>query len=313
MSRIHAVWQLYLFLGILIGIGMSGAWIPITSTMVRWFFRRRGFMSGFVLTGTSVAALVTPTFADWLIAAYGWRNAFSIMGIGTLLIVVLTAQFFKRDPSQIGLMPYGATTEGEKLSDLIIKGLSLRQAFLTKQFWLTIFMLFSFGYCMFTVIVHIVPYATDLNISTSNAAKILGSMGGVAIIGRLLLGTLADRIGSQRIFIIGFILMPMGLFLLVPAKEAWVLYLFTVTFGMAQGGMGAAESPLVAEIFGLRSHGLIYGVLGLGFTIGGAIGPWLAGYIFDVMGSYKMAFAICAAFGLMGLVLTILIKPIRDD
>jgi MFS family permease len=312
MSRVEAIWQLYLFSGIVIGIGMSGAWIPITSTIARWFFKRRGLMSGFVLTGTGLAALVTPPFADWLIAAYGWRNAFSIMGIGALVIVVLTAQVFKRDPSQMGLVPHGVTMEGDSVSDLIIKGFTLKEAFSTSQFWIVILMLFSFGYCMFTVVVHLVPYATDLNISASNAAKILGSMGGTAIIGRLLLGMLSDRIGSRGIFIIGFIWMPISFLWLVSAKEAWGLYLFTVTFGIAQGGMGAAESPLVAEIFGLKSHGFIYGVVGFGFTIGAAIGPWLAGYLFDVMVSYKMAFAMCAAFGLTGLICTVFIKPIRD-
>jgi MFS family permease len=137
-------------------------------------------------------------------------------------------------------------------------------------------------------------------------------MGGTAIIGRLLLGMLSDRIGSRGIFIIGFIWMPISFLWLVSAKEAWGLYLFTVTFGIEQGGMGAAESPLVAEIFGLKSHGFIYGVVGFGFTIGAAIGPWLAGYLFDVMVSYKMAFAMCAAFGLTGLICTVFIKPIRD-
>jgi MFS family permease len=313
MSRVHAIWQLYLFIGIFMGIGMSGAWVPLTSTIARWFFKRRGLMSGFVLTGTGLAALATPPFAHWLIAAYGWRHAFSIMGIGTLIIVVLTAQFFKRDPYQMGLVPHGVTTDGDSVSDLIIKGLTLREAFSTSQFWIVILMLFSFGYCMFTVVVHLVPYATDLNISPSSAAKILGSMGGTAIVGRLLLGMLSDRIGSRSIFILGFIWMPISFLWLASAKDAWALYLFTVTFGIMQGGMGAAESPLVAEIFGLKSHGFIYGFVGFGFTIGAALGPWLAGYMFDVMESYKMAFAICAAFGLMGFICTIFIKTLRED
>ena len=313
MSQVQAVWQLYLFSGIIVGIGMSGGWVPVTSTIAKWFFKNRGFMSGFVLTGTGLAALVVPPFANWLISAYGWRNAFSSMGIGSLIIVVLTAQFFRRDPSQMGLVPYGVKMEGEKVSDLNGKGFTLREAFLTSQFWITTLMMFFFGYCMFTVVVHLVPYATDLNISASSAAKILGSMGATGIIGRLLLGTLSDRIGSRRIFIIGFVWMPIGFLWLASAKEAWSLYLFTAIFGITQGGMGASESPLVAEIFGMRSHGLIYGFMGFGLTLGAAIGPWLAGYLFDVMESYKMAFAICAAFGLIGFVFTILIKPIWDD
>ena len=313
MSRIHAIWQLYLFLGIIVGIGMSGAWVPVTSTIARWFFRRRGFMSGFVLTGTGVAALLTPPLADRLIAAYGWRNAFNIMGIGALVIVVLTAQLMKRDPSRMGLLPESAKIERVEESIPNDIGLTFREAISTKQFWLANIMLFSFGFCMFTVVVHIVPHATDLNISASTAAKILGLIGGAVIIGRLFLGMLADRIGSRWIFIIGFILLPIGFFWLIPAREAWMMFLFAGTFGLAQGGMGTAESPLVAEIFGLRSHGLIYGAMGIGFMSGAATGPWLAGYIFDIMGSYRMDFVICSSIGLLGLFFTGLLKPIKED
>jgi len=313
MSRIDAIWQLYLYLGIIVGIGLSGAWVPVTSTIARWFLKRRGIMSGFVLTGTGMAALLTPPFADWLIASLGWRNAFSIMGIGSLVIIVLTAQLFKRDPYQMGLLPDGAKIAGEKVSNLQDTGLSFREAISTNQFWIAILMLFSFGFCMFTVVVHIVPHATDLGISASNAARILGSMGGVVIIGRLLLGMLADRVGSRRIFVIGFILIPLAFFWLIPAREAWMIFLFAATFGFAQGGMGTAEAPLVAEIFGLRSHGLIYGVMGLGFMIGAAAGPWFAGFIYDMIESYKMAFTVCAAISLMGLFFIILLKPIRED
>ena len=313
MSQVQAIWQLYLFSGVIIGIGMSGAWVPMTSTIARWFFKRRGLMSGFVLTGTGLAALVIPPFADWLIAEYGWRNAFSIMGIGSLIIVVLTAQVFKRDPSQIGLVPHGVTVEEGSVPSVIVKGFTAREALLTGQFWIMVLMLFSFGFCMFTVVVHMVPYATDLNISASTAAKILGSMGGTAIVGRLLLGMLSDRIGSRGIYIIGLIWMPISFLWLATARDAWALYFFTMTFGIIQGGMGAAESPLVAEIFGLKSHGFIYGFVGFGFTIGAAIGPWLAGFLFDVMKTYQIAFAICAALGLIGLVCAIFIKPVKFD
>ena len=127
------------------------------------------------------------------------------------------------------------------------------------------------------------------------------------------LGALADRIGSRQIFIIGFILMPVTFLWLIPSREVWMLYLFAVVFGFAQGGMGASESLLVADIFGLRSHGLIYGVTACGFTFGSAVGPWATGYLFDIFGSYRPALAACAAIGVIGLLLTLMIRPIRDS
>ena len=110
-----------------------------------------------------------------------------------------------------------------------------------------------------------------------------------------MLGGLADKIGNRWVFVIGFILMVAALSWLVPASQLWMLYLFAVVFAIAHGGMGAAESPLVAGLFGLRSHGLIYGVIHIGFTFGAAVGPLVTGYIFDITGSYQIAFLICVA------------------
>ena len=77
--------------------------------------------------------------------------------------------------------------------------------------------------------------------------------------------------------------------------------------------MGASESPLIAELFGLRSHGLIFGVAALGFTIGASVGPLLTGYVFDVTGSYQAAFLACAAIGIVGTVLAIVLRSIKSE
>jgi MFS family permease len=90
----------------------------------------------------------------------------------------------------------------------------------------------------------------------------------------------------------------------------WMLYLFAIVFGLTQG-TGASESPLVARLFGLKSHGLILGIAEVGFTSGAAIGPWLSGYLFDVTGSYQVAFLVCGGISIAALVLTILLKPIK--
>ena len=313
MSQISGIWQLYLFFGIIMGTGMSGAWVPLTGTVARWFIQRRGVMTGLVLTGAGLASLVAPPLANWLIFNYEWRSAFNKMGITIFIVSILAAQFLRKEPSQMGQVPYGAN-RGENPGSESQSGdedFYLGEALLTRQFWLVFAMLFCFGFCMFTIMVHLVPHATDINISAASAAGVLAAIGGGATLGRLLLGMLADKIGSKRIFMMGFILMTAGFVWLVPALEVWMFYLFAVAFGFAQGGMGTSESILVADIFGLRSHGLIYGVTACGFTSGAAVGPWLAGYIFDIAASYQPAFIASAVFGVVGLILTALIKPIK--
>jgi MFS family permease len=181
----------------------------------------------------------------------------------------------------------------------------------TRQFWLVFFMLVCFGYCMISIMVHIVPHAIDLGIPAVLAANILAIRGGMGILGSYWLGALGDRIGNRKLFMIGFGLITANLLWLIPAGEVWMLYVFGVFFGLAVGGMGASESPLVASLFGLRSHGLIYGVMGLGFTLGASTGPIITGYIFDITGSYTVAFWLCTAFAVAGLVTGGVLKPTR--
>jgi len=294
------------------GVGMSGAWIPLTSTVARWFLKRRSLMSGFVLSGTGLAALTAPPLATLLISTYEWRFSFIMMGIAVLVIISVAAQFLRRHPSQMGQVPFGSDLDERNGSQADAEGFSLREAIFTRQFWLATSMLFCFGFCMFTIMVHMVPHATDLGIPADTAANVLAATGGFAIVGRLFLGNIADRIGSRWIFIIGFIVIPSAFLWLIPAEDVWMLTVFVLAFGFVQGGMGACESPLVADIFGLKSHGLIYGVAGSGFTLGGAVGPWLAGFLYDATNNYKAAFAVCVVAGMMGLIFTILIRQIKQ-
>jgi len=313
MSQIGAVWQVYLFYGVIVGIGMGGAWVPLLSTVARWFTKRRSMMTGIVLAGTGIGGLIAPPVANQLIVTYDWRISYIIMGSIVLVVVVLAAQLLRRDPAQMGQVPYGGKQGGEQGLEGGTWGFSLREAVYTRQFWLVFVMDLCLGFCMFAIIVHIVPHATELGISAGSAANILATIGGMMIVGRVVLGSAADRIGNRQIFIIGFILVSAALFWLVPAMEMWRLYLFAVVFGFAVGGMGPSESPLIAGLFGLSSHGLILGVIALGFTIGASSGPLLTGYIFDVTGSYQAAFLVSAAIGIIGLILAALLTPITGE
>jgi MFS family permease len=96
---------------------------------------------------------------------------------------------------------------------------------------------------------------------------------------------------------------------LMPAKVVWLVFVVAGLFGFANGTCVASQSPLVALLFGLSSHGVILGFLSFGFTSGGAFGPWLSGIVFDIAGSYRLAFLMCTAVSLAGLVLTLFLEP----
>jgi len=310
MSQISAIWQLYLFYG-LIGIGMAGSWVPLMSTVARWFIKRRSMMSGIVLSGIGTGMLVAPPMANWLISIYDWRVSYIILGGTASAIVVLVAQLLRYDPAQIGQVPYGENTGVEQELSLAADSVTLRAAVNTRQFWLLFFMNFCSGFYIFATTVHIVPHAIELGISPATAASILAAIGGLSIAGRITLGSAADRIGNRNAFIIGFLLVSAAFFWLVPAKEGWQIYLFAIFYGFAYGGCEAQWSPMAATLFGLSSLGLILGTVAIGFSVGSALGPVVTGYIFDISGSYQIAFLVCAVASVIGLTLTTFLTPIK--
>ena len=312
MSQLNAAWQLYLFFGVIVGIGMGGSFIPLMSTIARWFVEKRGTMTGIVTAGIGIGALIGPPVTNRLITAYGWRMSYMILGVAVLVLVVLPAQFIKRDPAKIGQMTHSENKgEHNKLLKQDIKAFSLREAVVTKQFWIVFGMFFVTGYCIFAIMVHIAPHAIELGVSSTGAARILATIGGLSIIGKVLIGRVSDSIGSRQTYLMGLILLSIAIFWLVPTKMMWSLYAFAGIFGIAYGGCVASQSPLVASLFGLVSHGMILGGIGIGFTWGGAMGPFLTGYLFDVNGTYQLAFLICAGVSTGGVILTAVLRPMK--
>jgi len=311
MSQVSNVWQLYLFWGVIIGIGMSGVWVPLLSTVAKWFDKRRTLMTGIVIAGLGIGGLIGPPIISRLIASYGWLLSFIIVGSAVLLFVVIAAQFLKRDPTQMRQLPKGESGGEHQTAKSVTNSFSLKEAVKTKQFWIVAGMFFCYGFGTYAIVVHIVQYAIDLKISPVSAANLLVTRGAMSILGNYILSTFADRIGNRQIFIIGFFMVTAAFLSLSLAEEEWMLYLLTAIVGFASGGMGASESPLTAWLFGINSHGLIYGVIHVGFTIGAAAGPFLMGYIFDLTGGYQMAFFTCAALGIIGLILTIILRPTK--
>jgi len=271
----------------------------------------RGLMTGIVVSGVGAGTMIMPPIASWLIATYDWRISYTIVGIIASILIVLAAQFLRRDPSQVGQVPYGEEEVKAKSLDTKARGFSLREALRTSQFWLLCAMWSSFSFFLQVIMVHIVPHATDLGISAISAANILAFIGGASIAGKIITGSAGDRIGNKTAITIGFVLLSVILFWLQLAEMVWMLYLFAVVFGFAYGSVLSPQSPLIAELFGLRSHGAILGVIFFSATIGGAIGPILAGHIFDITSSYQLAFLICGAVAIMAIILTSLLRPTR--
>ena len=315
MSTVGAIWQLYIYFGVIVGIGVSGPWVAVISTLSHWFVTRRSTMMGIVMAGSAVGTLIIAPGANWVIESYSWRTAFIVLGIVSMIVIFGAALFLEKDPAKKGLLPYGVQGTSKSASRSLPKvdGLTPREAIRTKAFWLVTFAFVSFGFSMLVITIHIAPNVIDKGFTPANAALVLAITGGSGIAGRLIAGIVADKIGSKPNFIIGLGLMALSIFWLIFAGEFWMFVIFAVVFGFAQGEMAVSEAPLIASLFGLRSHGSILGLSDFGFTVGASIGPLLAGYIFDFSQSYRWAFFIAALVGILGLILATQVKSLRKN
>ena len=312
MYWLGAAWQLYLFFGVVVGIGLSSVDVLPMTTTSRWFVRKRGIMTGIVKVGTGAGQLAMPLIASMLIMSYGWRTSFLIIGAAVLIILVSVAQLLKRDPSQIGLMPDGDVKKPTDKTDGDSGGFSLREALRTRQLWTICGVSVVIIFCLMSIMVHIVPHAQDSRISATSAASVLAMIGGISMAGRFFTGITIDRIGSKKAMICCFGLLIVALVWLQTAQELWMLYLFAILYGVAHGAFFTAISPIVAEFFGIRSHGVLFGIVAFSGTIGGALGPVVTGYIFDVTAGYSLAFWLCTLMSAFGLAMIISLKPIKD-
>jgi len=310
MSQVSAIWQLYLFYGVIMAIGMSGLFVPTLSTIPRWFVKRRGMMTGIVASGVGVGTVVMPPLASQLISIYDWSNSYIAVGIIALVLIIPAAQFLRRDPGQIGQLPYGKNEVKEEGLNLEARGFSPQEAIHTRQFWMLGGLYFCHGFLLQATMVHIVPHAIELGISAIIAANILAIIGGLNVVGRIGMGSASDRIGNKLSLIIAFMVMSVALLWLQVAQELWMLYLFAAIFGFGYGGQTALMAPIAAELFGLRAHSTILGIVVFVVTIGGAAGPIIAGHIFDITNSYYLAFSICATLSIIGFILTSFLRPI---
>jgi len=269
-------------------------------------------MTGIVLSGASLGLIIMPPLASWLIITYGWRTSYTIIGLIAMIVIILATQFIKRAPAQVGQLPDGENRVKAESLDLLARSLSLREAIHTRQLWLLCAVFGCLWFSVMAIWVHIVIHAIDLGIPAISAASILAIMGVAGIAGRVLIGSLTDRIGHKSALLIGFTLVSASLLWLLVAKELWALYLFAVIFSFGTAGLVVLETPLIARLFGLGSLGVIMGsveFVSVTLSIPSSI---VTGYIFDIRDSYQLAFLICVGVSVIGLMLSLLLRPITN-
>jgi len=309
MAKADNLWEIYLYYGIIIGMGVSGTDVVLLSTVARWFIRLRGAMSGILKVGTGLGMVIAPIFITILLALYPWRTCFAILGAIIAVSYVVLAQFLVRDPALKGQSADNAGPIGSACGRLAEEGLTYREAILTRQFWSLCLICVLTVACTYTMLMHLVPHLIDTGMTPAKAATVLSTLGAVSIVGRLVMGAAADRIGAKMALAFTFAMMFTGLIVLNKAGSALMYYLFAVIHGFAHGAFFALMSPAVAAFFGTRSHGILLGSVIFSGTIGGAAGPILGGHLFDVTGTYSVLFMVLAGASLGAFTLALSLSP----
>jgi len=302
------LWHFYFLFGVLAPIGSAFCASPIlNASVINWFGKSRGMAVGIGQMGGGLS-FVYGLMIEAVISHWGWQASFPVMG-GMILVVLvpLYLLFYYHRPEDKGLKPYGAeelsANVGIKEALKPVRDWTLRAAFRTYQLWLLVLAeVFFWGIGNYMILAHQIKFAEDAGYTPLMSTSIFALYGFVSIIGQLC-SSVSDKIGREKTLTMATVLAIGGLVALMSVKDTsqtWLLYVYAVSSGFATGVFSPVLIVGLADIFRGRNIGTISAMLMTGMGFGGAIGPWLGGYIYDVSGSYYAAFIIAMAAFIFG-------------
>lgn len=297
-STIKDIWLLYVVYALFISVGIAAIIVPLSATISRWFYERRGLALGILNGGAGVGMLVMSPVAGLLIERYSIGMAYIVGGAVVLAVAAPCALLIRREPGSMGLEPYGvgkargtvAVDRNASLAGAV--NWTLREAVRTRAYWFMTLIYTVWAFCLLTVNTNIVAHATDMGHSSLVAPTLLSFIGGLFLVGVLAFGLAGDRFGHKVPLAICVVCHGILVLWLANVHSFAHLVAFSVLFGIFYGGMVVAITGLTAELFGLRAMGAIFGLLfGIG-TLGGAAGSLIGNIIYDMTDphSYTPAF-----------------------
>jgi MFS family permease len=290
-------WHLYLVFGVLTALGVASAgWVPAVILVQRWYPQRLGTMLGFTSAGIGVGIFVVVPLSQALIDVVGWRDAFRALALLMALWIVPSALWLLRDPPRPAAPPPGGRLGGHDVT--------LRQAVGTSRFWLIAVAQGAASFVNQMLLAHQVAYLVDHGVTTLVAASVVGIVGLGSIVGKAGGGWASDTFGREVTYTVGMTLVAasigtLGLLALAPGT-LWA-YLYGALIGVGYAVTAPLMPAVVSDLYRGRHFGAIFGAIQAANAVGGSAGPWVAGRIFDVRGSYTAAFALALVAGLVAM------------
>lgn len=323
MSQVNAIWHVYLFFGVIAGLGIAfGEFISMTTIINNWFIRKRSIAMGLLFASGGIGGFIMPPLISLFISNWGWRWAWACLaGIHFFLTIIIGGILIRNRPEDVGQLPDG-TPENFEPTQLTQPALcrqvyqtsedwTAKEAFHTPALWMItlLFSIILFASAMLTT--HQVAYLQDLTFSPILSATALGLMIGMSIIGRLACGFLGMRFEGRVLAAIFLGGLGLGFLALIMVRGVFFIYLYSIFAGIGFGGMIVLMPNLISAYFGRKHYAHIIGWISPIVTLISAGSPTLAGLLYDASGSYLVPFSISAGLVFSGIILAVLLRPPR--
>jgi MFS family permease len=328
MNFINSAWSYFLVWGFLIGSGLNlGLTVTVDKTVINWFMRKRGLAQGIKFALIGVGGVVAVPIVTWLVVTLGWRMTCFIWGLVMVACSPLILVFVKsKGPEHYGLLPDGAQVAPGLTADvnsMIATGAdyaasfeeteyTFKQAWRTSTFWLLVAAFVIQQAVIGGIGIHIIPFLTDIGISTTAASAMMGMLVFFTIPSRFFGGFLVDHISKRHLpFVLAatMLLQAIGIGTFLVYKTTPSIYVFLIFYGLSSGASMPILTVTLGRYFGRKSFGSIFGVLRAFQAPFSFIAPTYAGWVYDTTGSYITAFTSFAFLSIVSTVLLCLVRP----
>ena len=281
LSALSPSVSLLSMLHFIIGFGTSACFGPLIADISHWFLRRRGVAVAIAASGNYLSGVIWPFFLTPIMASYGWRGAYVALGVSTLVIMVPMTLLLRKRISQ------SMTDKADAISKSAVRSTGFSPN--TMQLLLAVA---GVACCVAMAMpqVHIVALCIDLGFGAVAGSQMLSLMLFGGVVSRLVSGILADKFGGLITLLLGSTAQCIGLFLYLPFDGLVSLYIVSLVFGLSQGGIVPSYAIIVRETMPAREAGARVGFVIMATILGMALGGWMSGWIYDLTGSYDMAF-----------------------
>ena len=285
-SQIASLWEFFIFYGLVSAVGLSFiGHVPHVVLISEWFSSKRAFALGVVYSATGVGIMLLVPTIQWSISRLGWAWVFQALAALVLLILLpLVLGFYRHRPHFEGKSRDHTEPKNQWTARLALRSL---------QFWLLFLSRVFAASGTMVIVTHQVAHVVDIGYSRIFAATLFGLMGITSTFGRLIFGYIADLFSKRTAYMLNILTAVVGIGGLMAARDPsqpWFLYVYLLFFGVAFGSRAVILSALAADIFSGKGFGSIFGFSAISVGVGGALGSWLGGVLYDGTGSYFMSF-----------------------